>query len=155
MSEAVNQAPASPVALLRQLDGWLGSSGHDAAHPWRISIAATLRTHDEAQAAGARQAAELLAEITDPHAAALSCTGVRKGLAELACEIIETHLDQAGAMALTIENQLADECNDGNHPPDGAPIVAWRLSQVLSDMLNSTRIQKSVRATLGVEEEHV
>lgn len=36
-------APLSPVALLRTLDGWFGAAGYAADHPWRASIADTLR----------------------------------------------------------------------------------------------------------------
>jgi len=45
MNADANQTPATPVGLLRQLDGWLDQSGHDQDHPWRIAIAATLQQY--------------------------------------------------------------------------------------------------------------
>lgn len=39
---AAGRQADTPVQLLRKLDGWLCNTGHDAAHPWRRSIAATL-----------------------------------------------------------------------------------------------------------------
>lgn len=62
-------APLAPIELLQALAGWLGASGFDAAHPWQVSIAATLASAgaplQSPAVAAAEDAAELFNEIAE------------------------------------------------------------------------------------------
>ncbi|MDT7836634.1 hypothetical protein [Aquabacterium sp. OR-4] len=42
--------PLTPVQLLQLLDGWLDNTGHDDGHPWRVSIAQTLKAQPDSGA---------------------------------------------------------------------------------------------------------
>lgn len=67
---------------------------------------------------------------------------------DLALSILHEHFEQLTALAITLENRLADECE---RVKDGGPLTEWRLAQVLSDKLSSTRVQREVACLLGRE----
>lgn len=49
-----------------------------------------------------------------------------------------SHHEQVLALASAIENHLRAMCKNGERPPNDAPITAWRLTEVLLDMLSNT-----------------
>ena len=67
---------------------------------------------------------------------------------DAAMKIYTDQFDQFNALALAIMDFLAPE--DENHIPDECPfpITAWRLSQVLYDLLSSTSVEQYMRVFL-------
>jgi hypothetical protein len=74
--------------------------------------------------------------------------------ARLPLEVIEEKGDQALAIAMSLERMLGESCNDGENPLAlNAPLIEWRLAQVLKDLLEKDTSAR-LRATLGFEPRH-
>lgn len=53
------------------------------------------------------------------------------------------------ALASVIERELASMCNEGGDPPDGAPLTAWRLSELLEELSGDVNYRESMRIRIG------
>jgi hypothetical protein len=63
-----------------------------------------------------------------------------------ALDILDDHLEQLNSLALVLEGRLADLCQ--SEPDEHRPLIEWRMSQVLRDMLSSTDVQNNIKAHL-------
>lgn len=54
--------------------------------------------------------------------------------------------DQLFAVLSAIEQELGELCNQGENPPDDAPLNAWRLAQVAKRLLESPEIDQALKA---------
>lgn len=65
---------------------------------------------------------------------------------EWVADSIDEREDQLWALVCAIRDRLSPE--DERNIPDGHPIAAWRLAQVLEDMLSSTGHRNALRTML-------
>lgn len=84
-------------------------------------------------------------------------TGPSKWRIDTALYILENHLDQLNCLALVLENRLADLCekdDKDSYKNDSPPLIEWRMSQVMRDMLSSLEVRNNIEAHLCPEVAH-
>lgn len=73
-------------------------------------------------------------------------SSVRVATYEYVINGFEQHRDQLHALAVSLVRQLRP--NDPKNPEDGCNLVAWRLSEIMYDMLSSGSLETSSRDML-------
>lgn len=59
--------------------------------------------------------------------------------------------EQLWALASVLMVTLGRDCNEGKDPPDDAPLMAWRIAQVLHHSLESNQLERLSRDLLARE----
>jgi hypothetical protein len=71
------------------------------------------------------------------------------GAAAIALRCFETYREQLWAIGDLVEHALGRACNEGDDPPDDAPIQEWRLMQVMMDLLESKKPSFDLNVCMG------
>lgn len=70
--------------------------------------------------------------------------------------MVRDHLEQLHAVVLQLESILGEACNDRKGElPDGAPLTAWRLTQVLEEQLGSNQVLDGLQSALKLTTEEI
>jgi hypothetical protein len=135
MNALAKPMPATPIALLRDLDTWMANTGHDQEHPWRASILETLQAYS-VTADCSRAAAPVV-----PPAAPLDANALLGDMSEVMDEVSNA-LMNARAMALAmgaLVDQI-DPCGPVETAPYGYALEACiaQLDQQAREALTKT-----------------